>query len=123
MKHRWKPPEPIRRDGIVGIPLTQGAVAWLDESDYPIVAPYVWRTLKRGWNTYAIARVNGHTTTMQKLIMKPEKGLEIDHCDGVGTHNFRWNLRAVSHRENMLNSRRCRGQHCLRQVVELPDLP
>lgn len=123
MKHRWKPPEPIRLEGIIGIPLTQGKVAWIDEADYPIVAPYVWRTLKRGRNYYAIARVNGHTTTMQNFLMKPAKGLEIDHICGETLWNFRWNLRAVTHRENMLNSRRCHGQACLRETFVLGEFP
>lgn len=103
----------------MGIRLTRGKVAWLDESDYPIVAPYVWRTLKRGRNFYAIARVNGHTKTMQNLLMNPPKGMEVDHICGESLWNFRWNLRNVSHSDNMKNSRRCSGLGCLRNVPEL----
>lgn len=123
VKHRLKPPEPIRKDGIIGVRLTRGKVAWIDAGDWPIVAPYVWRTLKRGHTFYAIARVNGHTKTMQDLLMNPPDGMEVDHWQNpCGLWNFRWNLRVCTHQENMLNSRRCHGLACLREMVELPDV-
>lgn len=121
---RRKIPDPIRLEGdIVGIELTQGKVAWIDASDLALVAPYLWYAFRRGKNWYAATKIEGRTVTMQNFLMKPADGLEIDHICGESLWNFRWNLRAVSHRENMLNSRRCKGLACLRQTFVLGELP
>lgn len=108
--HRRKIPEPIIGDGIVGVQLTRGYVAYVDAADYPLVAPYIWRALPRGHTVYAIACVNGETKTMQDVIMQPEPGQEIDHFENpCGLWNFRWNLRACTHQENMRNNRKARA--------------
>ena len=84
---------------------------------------YVWCAAEHGHTHYAKSSIGGATVYLHDLIMKPPKGLEIDHENGSGLMNCKWNLRVCSHSENMKNSRRCSGLACLRQAVELPDLP
>jgi hypothetical protein len=115
---RRKPPEPIRLDGVVGIPLTRNKTAWVDAADYPLVADHIWYAMPRGQRWYAVTHIGKTTKTMQDVIMSPAKGLEIDHRCGESLWNMRWNLRELTHSENMRNSRRCIGGKCEQRMRE-----
>jgi hypothetical protein len=93
-------------------------MAWVDGADYPLVAAYIWRAVKKHRAWYAVTDRDGRTVGMHDLILPPPSGLEIDHCNGNSLWNFRWNLRAVTHAENMRNSRRCVGGACLQKMLE-----
>lgn len=108
----------LRIDGIVGIRLTRGLIAWIDEADLYLVSGRIWRAVRRGYAWYAVADIDGKPVYMHDLLMKPSKGFEVDHLNGNGLWNFRWNLRNVSHQVNMLNSRRCIGGDCLQKLLE-----
>lgn len=89
------------------IPLTQGKVALVDDTDYPLVSQYKWhaRVSSTGNCVYAqhSFRVDGEPKAifMHNLIMG-FKG--IDHKDGNGLHNWRSNLRPATNSQNLMNS-------------------
>ena len=60
---------------------------------------------------------DGRTLYLHDLLMNPPIGLEVDHLNGSGLMNCRWNLRICTHQENLLNSRRCEGQACIREML------
>lgn len=91
------------------IELTQGYVAMVDDEDYDLVSQYKWHIDKNRSNiNYAKCsyRANGKINTlyMHRLIMGDiPKKMVIDHVDGDGLDNRRYNLRIVSVRENNSN--------------------
>lgn len=69
-------------------------VAIVDEADY---VDLVWRTwgLRRAeaGNYYAVTTVGGRTVEMHRLITGvTDPGVYVDHCDGFGLNNRRYNL-------------------------------
>lgn len=119
---RRKPPEVIADHGVIAIPLTQGLTAYVSEADLPLVQDHVWYAERRGHTFYARATIGGTRVYLHDLVMKPPRGMEVDHLDGCGTWNVRENLRVCTHQENLQNSRRCHGLACLRETVVLPDI-
>lgn len=74
-----------------------GLVALVDEADYAWLSQYSWcpdrRHRKRGHDLfYARARVNGRAEYMHILIL----GAGVDHRDGNGLNNQRYNLRPAT---------------------------
>jgi len=64
----------------------------------------------RGKNKYAVrgTKINGKYKTIlmhREIIQDIESNKEIDHIDRNGLNNQRSNLRVVSHKENLSNSR------------------
>lgn len=62
------------------------------------------------WNVYAprsrhcqyVARTGkGHTVLLHRELMNPPAGLEVDHEDGSGVNNRRYNLRLLTHAQNV----------------------
>lgn len=113
------PPPPIIEDERVGIRLTQHLVAWIDPADWPEASQYVWCAAKHPHTWYAVTTKVGRTLYLHDLIMKPGPGFEVDHFrNPSGLFCQRWNLRNVSHAENMRNSRRCVGGRCFQKMLE-----
>lgn len=78
---------------------------WLDE-----VSKYTWRAVPGVNTTYAYTQItigDGEQTSlaMHDLIMRPPKGMKVDHIDGDGLNNEPSNLRVVTHSQNMMNRR------------------
>jgi len=92
-----------------------GRVALVDEGDYRLVTQHRWNVRDYVWHgrhygPYAItnARMNGEKRTlfMHTLIM----GLKgVDHKDGNGLNNQRWNLRPATQQQNVRNQRGSRN--------------
>ena len=79
------------------IPLTQGQVAIVDEEDYTKLAQYKYAAAwsHRSKTFYAVrkVRIDGkkHIVYMHREIMQTPKGLDTDHKDNNGLHNWRDN--------------------------------
>ncbi len=88
------------------IPLTQGKFAIVDADDYERLMQYKWCCN----NSYAARRSKKSENTkrgivyMHRLINQTPEGLDTDHINGNKLDNRKVNLRAVSRRENALNS-------------------
>ena len=80
--------------------------ALIDPSDGPLVLPYKWSTAGR----YAFAIIDGKRVMMHRLILDPPDDLLVDHEDGDGLNNQRYNLRACTHSENMRNRNKASGE-------------
>ncbi len=101
------------------IKLTQGKVALVDNADFEALNRFKWqahRDGKGGGLYYAIRSVSINRATarmlgihrqyavrMHREIMRPLKGEQVDHVDGDGLNNQRYNLRTASHAENVRN--------------------
>lgn len=98
---------PLRKYCIY-LPLTQEKSTLVDVEDLPLLAAYRFTALQMGSTTYAKAHCGSETVYLHRLLMfgGPAKrnGLVVDHIDGDGLDNRRSNLRAVSHRQNMMNT-------------------
>lgn len=91
------------------IPLTKGKFAIIDEEDDNKISGYNWTVLECPNASYARAnsQVNKKSTTilMHRLIMKAQKGQEIDHINHNGLDNRKCNLRFCTHSQNQMNRR------------------
>lgn len=95
------------------IKLTQGKVTLVDDEWYEYLNQWKWCYSK--WdqaNTgYAVRtdgkRPNRQTIRMHSIIMGGiSDDLEIDHRDGDGLNNQKYNLRLCTHAGNMMNAQR-----------------
>ena len=90
------------------IALTHGHVAMVDDEDYELLNQYSWGAT-HGRTTFYATRIEknpqGERTLilMHRQIMKPPKGLQIDHINGNGLCNKKGNLRIVTVRQNSQN--------------------
>ena len=93
------------------IPLTRGAVAIVDASDFPVLSAYKWRLQKCGSGLdYAVRsspRNKGEKRTeilMHREIMCCPKRLTVDHINKNGLDNRRSNLRIATQSQNNANA-------------------
>jgi len=101
---RTVPPEPPN-DAIRYIGLTQGKYAIVDAADYEWLNQWKWCAMLRSSKVYAM-RVERHKTIlMHREIMKPPKGMLVDHIDGNGLNNRRSNMRNCTAQQNCQNRR------------------
>lgn len=90
------------------IPLTQGKVALVDDGDYEWLAQWKWCAAKsqRG-HFYAVRETSsqdgGKTLHMHRLIIAAPNGMDVDHRDRDGLHNWRGNLRICTNSQNHAN--------------------
>ncbi len=90
----------------VEIILTRGKVAIVDAADFPLLNEFKWYAAK-GKNTWYAARFGGTrkpSIFMHRQILGCSGELEVDHGDGNGLNNCRYNLRACTHAQNIHNS-------------------
>ncbi|HNY80047.1 MAG: HNH endonuclease [Sedimentisphaerales bacterium] len=90
------------------ISLTRGKHAIVDAADYPALAKYKWYAQRadRTRTFYACRSHRGRPISMHREIMKPPKGMVVDHINGNGLDNRRCNLRICTQLQNSQNSRR-----------------
>jgi hypothetical protein len=101
-------PEPPN-DEVRYIALTKGLCAIVDAEDYEEVSQYKWSAHINGANRYAVRCNKGKRLAMHRFIMKPPKGMVVDHIDGNGLNNRRSNLRICTAQQNQCN-RKPRGR-------------
>lgn len=104
--------EPIpAEDGSVGIPLTQGKVAWIDARDLDTVRPHVWSTTRFNSKAtfYALGHIDDRAVSLHRFLTNAASGEVVDHADGDGLNNRRSNLRITTHAANMRNTRKRTG--------------
>jgi hypothetical protein len=92
------------------IQLTQGKVAIVDDEDYDYLNQWKWFANNMNGKFYVKKKItvskNKQTDIyMHRFIMKPNKGMVIDHLDGNTLNNQKNNLRICTHAENMRNSK------------------
>lgn len=104
---RVAPPEPPN-DKIRYIPLTRGLHAIVDADDYEWLSQYKWYagSPKSAVKIYARRYSPGGIVLMHREIMKPPKGMVVDHINGNGLDNRRCNLRICTQAENTRNRRK-----------------
>lgn len=90
------------------IPLGKGLFATVDAADYEELSKYNWYALRKGSTFYAARRRGGKIVFMHREIMKPPKGLVVDHIDHNTLNNRRSNLRVCTEPQNLAN-RKPRG--------------
>jgi len=93
------------------IPLTQGAVAIVDDEDYEDLSKYKWCLNNNGYAVRASPGRRGDKrplVLMHRSIMGLEYGdkNDVDHVSGERLDNRRTNLRVCSRAENLRNKRR-----------------
>jgi hypothetical protein len=104
---------PIRVCGDVAyVTLTQGHEAIIDAADVSLVDKWNWYAGIRAHLIYAVRsdRIgqNKITVLMHRVIMRDPVRLHIDHEDGDGLNNRRYNVRIATPSQNMHNMRtRC----------------
>ncbi len=100
------------------IPLTQGQVALVDDSDATALTQFHWYAARTHHIFYAVrkSQVNGKQRTIQmhRELLRLSFGdkRQADHRDGDGLNNQRSNLRICSRTENtrnQCNQRRAKG--------------
>ena len=97
------------------IELTRGYVTTVDDDDFDWLSQWEWqvRVAPKKTNTsyYAMRtdRSGGKAVTvmMHRAIMRPPRGLYVDHIDGYGLNNSRGNLRLCNLSQNSVNRAYC----------------
>lgn len=86
-----------------------GLFSIVDDEDYEGLAKYKWWPAKRGRNIYAVRdeKRDGkkYVILMHRQIMRASDGVELDHLDHDGLHNWRGNIRECSSSQNKQNTR------------------
>lgn len=99
--------EPI--DNVKRIPMGDGRYALVDAADYEWLNQYQWHLCGGG---YAARCEKGKRILMHREIMKPPRGMVVDHIDANRSNNCRVNLRVCTPGENQRNQRKQRGSAC-----------
>lgn len=97
------------RRGMKTIPLTQGQQALVDDDDYASLSKFQWFAKRDKYTFYAARRSGKHHVTMHRILMQAEPRVEIDHKDGDGLNNQRYNLRRATHAQNLRGARGLRA--------------
>jgi hypothetical protein len=90
------------------IALTQGHVALVSDCDYERIAAFNWQVchLKKAGKFYAMRKDKSagiaRTVFMHREVMNAPDALVVDHVDGDGLDNRRFNLRLCSQSDNTL---------------------
>lgn len=83
------------------IPLTQGYVALVDDSDFRAVNSFKWRVLRTRRVLYAVHTLPSRETLLMHRFLLPDS-IEIAHRDGNGLNNQRFNIRSCTPSQNRM---------------------
>lgn len=85
------------------IPLTQGKVALVDDSDYEALSKFKWCAIRSRSNAYYAVRRDGKRRMFMQVFLIGTS--PVDHRDGDGLNNQRNNLRPATQSQNCQNRR------------------
>lgn len=91
------------------IPLSQGKFAMVDDEDYPELSKFAWCAVKDHNTFYACRAVTVSPNKQKRILMHREVSggkFKVDHRDGNGLNNQRYNLRPATTRQNGQNRRK-----------------
>ncbi len=119
---RIEPPEPPD-DTIRYITLSRGLYAIVDAKNYAWLSRYKWYAQRsdRGNSFYACRTHGGRSISMHREIMKPPRGMVVDHINGNGLDNREANMRNCTQLQNSQNNRRASGKSKFRGVFPRGD--
>jgi hypothetical protein len=88
--------------------LTQGKVAIVDDEDFEYLNQWKWCVSNTCGKFYVgrsitVSKNKQKRILIHRFIMKPDKGMVIDHLDGNPLNNQKNNLRICTHSDNMRN--------------------
>ena len=103
---------PIRIEGDVAyVQLTKGYEAVIDVADVLLVASWNWAAIVKRNAVYAVRTETSGSKAqaiyMHRLLANDPDGLQVDHGDGNGLNNRRYNLRPATTSQNAQN--RCKS--------------
>jgi hypothetical protein len=89
------------------IPLTKNKIAIVDNDLYQYFSQWKWhaRYTRGKWYACRVTK-DGQIIRMHREVMQAPEGVEVDHRDGDGLHNWRKNLRLCTHAQNMANQQK-----------------
>lgn len=93
------------------VPLSQNQFAMVDDADFPRVAVYKWSASKPKYRFYAVRRVKSKIIFMHRFLLSAPENLEVDHKDGNGLNNQRYNIRLATKAQNTMGFRRRKGRY------------
>lgn len=93
------------------IPLVEGGVALVDDSDHEMLMRYTWHAVlaSRSGGVKAQASIKNKAVLMHRLIMNAPKGTQVDHRNQNTLDNQRGNLRLCTNAQNSYNRRPHKG--------------
>lgn len=97
------------------IELTKGMTAIIDAEDLPLVSNYCWHVSHGGSGLYYVessAKGSRKKVKLHRLVTNCPDGMEVDHRDRNPLNNRKNNLRVVTHKQNMENSKQALTTHC-----------
>jgi hypothetical protein len=108
-------PEPSAVQGARWIPLTKGKFALVDETDFAKYGHLTWTVLVTSSTCYAYCRRlecgKNRCYYLHRVIMDAPSGVDVDHVNGDGLDCRKSNMRLCSHKENLRNQRKRRGNY------------
>jgi hypothetical protein len=99
------------------IQLTQGKVALVDDEDFEYLNQFRWFSNNMNGKFYVgryitVSKYKQIRISMHRFIMKPEKGMVIDHLDRNPLNNQKNNLRICTQGENLRNKKIYANNKC-----------
>lgn len=94
------------------IQLSKGQVASVDDGDFEELSKYNWyamwcRNSKKFYAARNTSTSKKHTILMHRQILElTDSRVQVDHTDGSGLNNQRYNLRIVTNQQNQFNQKR-----------------
>lgn len=87
------------------IALRQDKITVINKADFHLISKFIWYADNKGHTHYVRAKEKGKTIYMHRILMKTPKGKVVDHKNHNGLDNRRTNLRNVTRRQNLYNTR------------------
>ncbi len=91
-------------DDVCFIALTQGKFGMLEARDFRRLRKYKWCLCRCGRKYYVRRHAKGRGVWMHREIMRPPKGMVVDHIHGNGMNNCRRDLRVCTPLQNGHNN-------------------
>lgn len=84
--------------------------AIIDDCDFELINSFSWSYCVFSGKPYAVTTLSNSNgehrkVLMHQMIMGVNIGMDIDHIDGNGLNNSRYNLRVCTHAQNVMNSK------------------